>query len=153
MHAKIHTLLNYILLIPFVITLTCSTIIGHVINEIRASMETKSRVGQPGPSTGFNRRTTRARRITGHTTGGGPKFQKDVKVFKYMGIDAPSSFTRTSDSVILSGLLPPIFMSATEAEVRHEIGEIIRNSIDGGFLQMGILSLSECPVSKPQSLQ
>ncbi|KAL5509195.1 hypothetical protein EMCRGX_G004516 [Ephydatia muelleri] len=117
----------------------------HVINEIRASMETKSRVGQPGPSTGFNRRTTRARRITGHTTGGGPKFQKDVKVFKYMGIDAPSSFTRTSDSVILSGLLPPIFMSATEAEVRHEIGEIIRNSIDGGFLQMGILSLSECP--------
>ena len=124
----------WLLQMTILITLTCSIIIGHVINEVRTTMGTRSRLGQPGPSTVFNRHTTRARRmVLGGTTGGGAKFQKDLKVFMYMGIDAPSSFTKTSDSIILSGLLPPICTSATETEVRHEIGETLRNSLEGGL--------------------
>ena len=57
-------------------------------------------------------------------------FQKKLVVFKYMGEDAPSKFTRADRKIVVRGLLPPIMVEASEEEIRKEISEVIRSEPD-----------------------
>ena len=57
-------------------------------------------------------------------------FQKKLVVFKYMGEDAPSKFTRADKKIVVRGLLPPIMVEATEEEIRKEICEVICSEPD-----------------------
>ena len=60
------------------------------------------------------------------------KFQKKLIVFKFMGteLDAPDSFTRADSKIAVRGLLPPIPVEASEADIRNEICDVIRSSSD-----------------------
>ena len=54
-------------------------------------------------------------------------FQKKIVVFKDMGVNAPTSFTRSDKDVYTSGLLPLVSIDATEEEIRQEICAVINN--------------------------
>ena len=54
-------------------------------------------------------------------------FQKKIVVFKYMGVNAPESFTRSDKDVCTSGLLPLVSVDASEEEIRQEICAVINN--------------------------
>ena len=108
--------------------------LGQVLNEFRQTMTSSSR--QLGPRHGLSR--PRHINLT-HDSKSKSKstFQKDVKVFQYMGTDAPSTFNKSEDMIVLTGLLPPIHTYALESDIRHEIGETIRNGTNKNLSTCG----------------
>lgn len=59
-------------------------------------------------------------------------FQKKIYVFEY-DPNEEQSFTRTQSSIIVSGLLPEIPLSASEEQARSEVVEFLRNSKTKGY--------------------
>ena len=53
--------------------------------------------------------------------------KKKLIVFKYMGPESPSQFTRKEQNVVMRGLLAEISLEATESEIREEICAVIRS--------------------------
>ncbi len=74
-------------------------------------------------------------------------FRKHLHVFEYMGKDAPKSFPRSDQKIIISGLLEPICATAFEHEVREEIVAVIHVAdVDG-------MNVSTCSYSDFEFIQ
>ena len=63
-------------------------------------------------------------------------FQCKLIVFRYMGPNAPSKFTRKEHRILMRGMLPEIPIDAIEFDIREEILSVIKTNTE--------IDLSEC---------
>ena len=66
-------------------------------------------------------------------------FQKSIHVFEFDPHNS-ARFTKTSDNVVVTGVLSPIAVSATEAEVREEIRDFIQHARSDSHLFVDVKS-------------
>ena len=57
-------------------------------------------------------------------------FDKQLQVLKYMGKSAPKSFQCNPENIVICGVLPSLYTTSSEEEVRKEIADVI--SAEGG---------------------
>ena len=66
-------------------------------------------------------------------------FQKSIHVFEFDPHNS-ARFTKTSDNIVVTGVLSPIAVSATEAEVREEIRDFIQHARSDSHLFVDVKS-------------